>query len=97
MENPIYRELIQVFVVEMPIEIPDIPNLHGEKAIEALSEFVAELEKQSRNQPPDKQAKALTKIAKAMIASLEAERETSKSKRVMRWFPFSRTKAAKNP
>ena len=84
-------------MVKMPIEIPDIPSLHGEKAIEALSEFIAELEKQSRNQSPDKQAKALTKIAKAMIASLEAERETPKPNRVVRWFPFSRTKAAENP
>ena len=84
-------------MVEMPIEIPDIPSLHGEKAIEALAEFVAELEKQSRNQSPDKQAKALVKIAKAMISSIEAEREAPKPKRVMRWFPFSRTKAAENP
>ena len=84
-------------MVKMPIEIPDIPNLHGEKAIEALSEFIAELKKQSRDQPPDKQSQALMKIAKAMIASLEAQRETPKPKRMMRWFPFSRTKAAKNP
>lgn len=84
-------------MVEMPIEIPDIPSLHGEKAIEALDEFIAELEKHSRNQSPDKQVKALVKIAKAMISSIEAEREAPKPNRVMRWFPFSRTKAAKNP
>ena len=61
-------------MIEMPIEIPEFPRLRGEKAIKALYDFIAELEKQSGNELTDKQTKALIKITKGLISSIQLER-----------------------
>lgn len=58
----------------MPIEIPEFPRLRGEKAIKALHGFIAELEEQNEKGLADKQTKALMKIAKGLISSIQAER-----------------------
>lgn len=57
------------------IEIPEFPRLRGEKAIEALCDFVDELEKQRDEELTDKQAKALIKFAWGLISSIEAEKQ----------------------
>jgi len=45
------------------IEIPEFPKLRGEKAVEALYDFVDELEKQRDKELTDKQTTALIKFA----------------------------------
>lgn len=94
-EDVIYREWTDVFA-EMTIEIPEIPKLRGEKAIRTLYSAIAELEEQRGNQLTDKQAKALIKIAKGMILSIQVERERAKPKKRISWLPFSRTKAPRD-
>lgn len=63
-----------VAMMEMPIEIPEFPRLHGKKAIKALHDFIAELKEQKGKELTDKQTTALTKIAKGLISSIQAER-----------------------
>lgn len=58
----------------MPIEIPEFPRLRGEKAIRVLNDLIVELEKQRGNGLTDKQTKALIKIAKGLISSIEVKR-----------------------
>lgn len=76
----------------MSIEIPEIPELRGEKAIKVLYDAIAELGEQRGNHLTDKQARALIKIAKGMISSIQVERERAKPKKRTRWLPFSKTK-----
>jgi HD-GYP domain-containing protein (c-di-GMP phosphodiesterase class II) len=76
----------------MPIEIPEISELRGEKAIKALSDAITELEEQNGNQLTDKQTEALIKIAKGMISSIQVEKEKPKPKK-RTWRPFMRPKA----
>jgi hypothetical protein len=57
------------------IEIPDFPRLRGEKAIEALYDFVDEREEQRGEELTDKQAKALIKFVWGLISSIEAEKQ----------------------
>jgi len=56
------------------IEVPEFPRLRGEKAIEALYDFVNELEEQRGKELTDKQAAALIKFAKGLILSIEEEK-----------------------
>lgn len=56
-----------------PIEIPEFPRLRGEEAIEALYDFVEELEEQRRKELTEKQVGALTEFAWGLIFSIEAE------------------------
>ena len=77
----------------MAIEIPKIPELRGKKAIEALSDAIAELEEQKGNQLTDKQTEALIKIAKGIISSLQGEKERTKPKKRISWLPFMKAKA----
>ena len=56
------------------IEIPEFPKLRGEKAVEALYDFVDELETQRDKELTDKQAAALIKFAKGLILSIEEEK-----------------------
>ena len=80
----------------MTIEIPEIPELRGEKAIKVLYDAIAELEEQRGNQLTDKQARALIKIAKGMISSIQKEKERAKPKKRISWLPFLKTKAPRD-
>jgi len=61
------------------IEIPEFPRLHGEKAIEALYDFVDELEEQRGKELTDKQTTVLIKFARGLISSIEAEKRLNTS------------------
>jgi len=63
------------------IDIPESPRLRGEKAIEALYDFVDELEKQRSEELTDKQTKTLIKFAKGLISSIEAETQLGTSEK----------------
>jgi hypothetical protein len=51
---------------------PIFPRLQGEEAIESLQNFIKELETGSKDLTKN-QAKVLKKVAKGIIASIEAE------------------------
>ncbi len=55
------------------VEIPEFPRLRGEKAIEALYDFVDELKEQRGEELTDKQTAALIKFAWGLISSIEVE------------------------
>ena len=57
------------------IEIPEFPKLCDEEAIEALYDFVDELEEQRGKELTDKQTTALIKFAWGLISSIEAEKQ----------------------
>ena len=61
------------------IEIPEFPRLRGEKAIEALCDFINELEEQRGRELTDKQTTTLIKFAKGLILSIEEEKQLSTS------------------
>ena len=61
------------------IEIPEFPRLRGEKAIEALYDFVNELEEQRGKELTDKQTAALIKFAWGLISSIEVEKQLGTS------------------
>lgn len=61
------------------IEIPEFPRLRGEKAIEALYDFVSELEGQRGEELTEKQITTLIKFAKGLISSIEAEKRSRRS------------------
>ena len=62
-------------VIEMQyLEIPEFPRLRGEKAIEALYDFVDEVEGQMGKELTDKQTAALIKFAWGLISFIEAEK-----------------------
>ena len=56
-----------------PVEVPELPRLHGEEAIVALYDFINELEEERGEELPKKQIKALVKFAKGLIFSIETE------------------------
>jgi len=62
-----------------PIEIPEFPKLRGKEAIEALYDFVDELEEQGGRELTDKQTTALIKFAWGLISSIEAEKQADTS------------------
>lgn len=51
-----------------------MPVLNGEKAIEALYDFIGEVDEQRGKELTEKQTNALTKLAKGLILSIETER-----------------------
>lgn len=55
------------------IEIPEIPVLHGEEAVELLNQKIEEFQKQKGTRLTDKQAEALTKAANQMIMIIRGE------------------------
>jgi len=66
-------------VMEMqPVEIPEFPRLRGEEAIEALQDFIRELEEQRGKELTDKQTTALTKLSLGLISSIEAENQPNR-------------------
>jgi len=59
------------------VKIPEFPILRGEEAIEALQEFVRELEEQRGKELTDKQITALTKLSFGLISSIQAENRSN--------------------
>ena len=70
------------------IEIPEFPRLRGEKAIEALYDFVDELEEQRGEELTDKQTTALIKFAWGLISSIEAEKQLGTSEKDIKEVAF---------
>jgi len=52
--------------------LPEFPRLQGEEAIEALHNFIKELDEKDKDLTK-KQTKTLKKVAKGMITAIEAE------------------------
>jgi hypothetical protein len=50
------------------IELPEMPVLHGEEAVELLNQMIKEFQQQRGTRLTDKQAEALTKAANQMIS-----------------------------
>ncbi len=60
------------------IEIPEIPVLHGEEAVELLNQKIEEFQQEKGKRLTEKQAEALTKAANQMISIIRAEPSTGK-------------------
>jgi len=60
-----------------PIKKPKIVYLKGKEAVEALSTFIDELEKQRGEELTNKQTDALIRIANELITSIEAQIKTN--------------------
>lgn len=69
------------------IKIPQIPVLRGEKAIEALHDFINELEEQRGKELTEKQADAMVKLATGLISTIETETYPSTSKTILKYIP----------
>lgn len=59
-----------------PIMMPKFMKLRGERAIEALHDFMNEFEEQRGKELTEKQATALIKLAKGLISLIEAEKQS---------------------
>jgi hypothetical protein len=70
------------------IGIPEFPRLRGEKAVEALCDFVDALEKQRSEVLTDKQITALIKFARGLISSIEAETQLGTSEKDIKEIAF---------
>jgi len=55
------------------IEIPEMPVLNGEEAIELLGEMIREFQQQRGTRLTEKQADALTKAANQIISMIRGE------------------------
>jgi hypothetical protein len=55
------------------IEVPEIPVLQGEEAVELLNQKIDEFQQQKGKRLTEKQAEALTKAAYQMISMIRAE------------------------
>lgn len=55
------------------IEIPEIPVLHGEEAVELLNQKIEEFQQQKGKRLTEKQAETLTEAANQMISIIRAE------------------------
>jgi hypothetical protein len=53
------------------ITLPEFPRLQGEEAIEALHNFIKELNEEGNKELTKKQTKTLKKLAKGIITSIE--------------------------
>jgi hypothetical protein len=54
------------------VMFPEFPRLQGEEAIEALHNFIEELNEKGNKELTKKQTKTLKKLAKGIIASIES-------------------------
>jgi hypothetical protein len=54
------------------IALPEFPRLQGEEAIEALHNFIEELNEEGNKDLTKKQTKTLKKLAKEIITSIES-------------------------
>ena len=70
------------------LEVPEFPRLQGEKAVEALYDFVDKLERQRGEELTDKQTTALTKFALGLISSIEAEKQLGTSEKDLKEMSF---------
>lgn len=61
------------------LEIPEFPVLRGKKAIQALHDYINELEEQRGKELTEKQTTALIKLTKGLISSIEAETHSDTS------------------
>ena len=59
-----------------PCTMPRIVNLKGRDAVDALSEFIQELQRQRERELTDKQIDALIRIASELISNIEAQTRT---------------------
>jgi len=57
--------------MEMCVEIPGLLKSHDRKATESLHRFIGQLEGPKGTELTDKQAKALVKIAEALVSSIQ--------------------------
>ncbi len=71
------------------LKIPEFPRLRGEKAIKALYDFIDELEEQRGKELTEKQITALIKLAKGLIASIEAETRSGTSDKDIKEMHFA--------
>jgi hypothetical protein len=55
------------------IEVPEMPVLHGEEAVDLLNQMIKEFQQQKGTRLTDKQAEALTKAANQMISIIRGE------------------------
>ena len=55
------------------IDVPEMPVLHGEEAVEFLNLMIKEFQQQKGTRLTDKQAEALTKAANQMITIIRGE------------------------
>jgi hypothetical protein len=55
------------------IEIPEMPVLHGEEAVEFLNQMIKEFQQEKGARLTDKQVEALTKAANQMISIIRGE------------------------
>jgi hypothetical protein len=60
------------------IEVPEIPVLQGEEAVDLLNQKIEEFQQQKGKRLTEKQAEALTKAANQMISIIRAEPKTGK-------------------
>jgi len=63
------------------LEIPEFPGLRGKEAIQALHDFINELEEQRGKELTEKQTTALIKLTKGLISSIEAEVQSNTSRK----------------
>ncbi len=68
------------------ITLPNFPRLQGKEAIEALNNFIQEVEEKRNKELTKKQTKVLKKFAKGLIASIEAEQNSESQKKEMGFF-----------
>jgi hypothetical protein len=61
-----------------PLKIPELPILRGEEAINALHEYIRELEEQKNEELTEKQTKALIKLAQELISAIETETHSAR-------------------
>ena len=55
------------------IEVPEIPVLRGEEAVDVLNQKIEEFQQQKGKRLTEKQAEALTKAANQMISIIHGE------------------------
>jgi len=60
------------------IEMPEIPVLRGEEAVEVLNQKIEEFQQEKGKRLTEKQAEALTKAANQMILMIRSEPPTGK-------------------
>ena len=65
-------------VIEMRVEIPGFLQSHDKKPTESLHRFADQLEGPRGTKLTDKQAKALVKIAEALISSIQKSQGRSR-------------------
>jgi len=76
------------------IEIPEIPVLHGEEAVELLNQKIEEFQQEKGKRLTEKQAEALTKAANQMISMIRARTPTGKIQVSNHWGLLKRIRSS---